>query len=940
VPPGKQLAGRVSADVRVRGRLPLPDLDVKASLQGGRVDRVRDLAFTLTAAHRRGRATGDLRAQALGAEHRVEFDLPASWPPAPGAPLQLALAVGEVDLARALALLEHPLKEKVVGRAALTLEVKGQAGDPDIALNAQTYGLRVDREALGDVVLKIRDPRGQPLAVRLDAKVFGQASQLAFDSPVVIGRWLRRPPTTDELMAIPFTLRASMQRLSLAAVTAQPGRRPPSLAGFVTTRADLRGPVRELRGELDVELDGLRSDTIPSTSGNFRLRLGEGAAGVDARLRLYRKQQMIADVVAKLGAPVQRLLDRRRLGTVPVQVDGKLGPLVVQRVGLPSEGTHGGPRILRAEVRAQLSARGTPNDPIVKLAARADGATMGNKPLGTADVKLAYQDRRAQLDAQVTSANGGQLQLGLGARADLSLAALEKGVEIQQVPIDGKLTSRALDLQVLSGLNDTVRAVAGLLDADARFGGTAGTPQLAGQLSWKNGRLQLAGMGEYRDIDLRLRGDMKQMQLERLFARSGEGHAEITGKATRGADGRQLALEAQAKLHRFGLYSEGQPLGAASVQATASGTVAPERILVAVKIPEAHFYMAEGNRKQLQPLRRPADVVIFEQGRPRDRREQKRMESLAQRSLPPPAPDQLALGSGTRNLAQAQARDDNAAAGQTEVNTRPAQQAEAQQAKRDQAAAAPPITGRPRRMRINIDADRNLWVKGPDINLELGLDPGFQISHTDELRIFGAVKVKRGYVEVIGRRFDVTAGSSVSFSGPPDVPRLAVDAVYEVRGATKTTVAVKVEGPADKLQFTLRSPEHPEYGDTELLTLVVAGRLPDQAGRATGTGDRAASLVGGVLASKVQKALARRLPLDVLTIEPGQGLAGSRVEAGTYLGDDVYVAYVGRVGADPFLRQNRNEVHLEYQLTSRWSFEASYGDARQGGADLIWSKNY
>ncbi len=96
-------------------------------------------------------------------------------------------------------------------------------------------------------------------------------------------------------------------------------------------------------------------------------------------------------------------------------------------------------------------------------------------------------------------------------------------------------------------------------------------------------------------------------------------------------------------MHRFSLYSEGQPLGALSVQATASGTVAPERILVAVKIPEAHFYMAEGNRKQLQPLKRPADVVIFEQGRPRDRREARRLEELAKRSLPPPAPDQLAM---------------------------------------------------------------------------------------------------------------------------------------------------------------------------------------------------------------------------------------------------------------------------------------------------------
>jgi translocation and assembly module TamB len=497
---------------------------------------------------------------------------------------------------------------------------------------------------------------------------------------------------------------------------------------------------------------------------------------------------------------------------------------------------------------------------------------------------------------------------------------------------------------VLSGLNDTVRAVAGLLDAEGRIGGTVGTPQLAGQVSWKGGRLQLAGLGEYRDIDLRFRGDMKQMHLERLFARSGEGHAEISGKASRGADGRQLALEARAKLHRFSLYSEGQPLGAVSIQATASGTVAPERILVAVKIPEAHLYMAEGNRKKLQPLKRPPDVVIFEQGRPRDRREARRLEALAKRSLPPPAPDQLAMSPGTRNLAEAQARDDNARAGQSEVNTRTAEQAEKQEAKRDQSAAASgagaPVTGRPRRMRITIEADRNLWVQGPDMNLELGLDPAFQVIHSDQLRIFGTVKVRRGFVEVLGRRFDVTAGSSVSFSGPPDVPRLAVEAVYTVRGETATTVVVKAEGPADKLQFTLNSPEHPEYGDSELLQMVVAGRLPDETGAATAAGDRAASLVGGVLASKVQKALAKRLPLDVLTLEPGEGLAGSRVEAGTYLGDDVYVAYVGRMGADPFTRLNRNEVHLEYQLTSRWSFEASYGDARQGGADLIWSKSY
>ena len=41
-----------------------------------------------------------------------------------------------------------------------------------------------------------------------------------------------------------------------------------------------------------------------------------------------------------------------------------------------------------------------------------------------------------------------------------------------------------------------------------------------------------------------------------------------------------------------------------------------------------------------------------------------------------------------------------------------------------------------------------------------------------------------------------------------------------------------------------------------------------------------------------------------------------------------------------FARENRNEIHLELQLGQRWSLEGTYGDARRGAADLIWTKTY
>lgn len=72
----------------------------------------------------------------------------------------------------------------------------------------------------------------------------------------------------------------------------------------------------------------------------------------------------------------------------------------------------------------------------------------------------------------------------------------------------------------------------------------------------------------------------------------------------------------------------------------------------------------------------------------------------------------------------------------------------------------------------------------------------------------------------------------------------------------------------------------------------------------------------------------------------GQDLSGTQLEAGRYVADKLYVGYVGRVGADPSLYQNRNAMHVEYQLSSRWGVDGEYGDVGTGSLDLTWKKNY
>jgi len=184
----------------------------------------------------------------------------------------------------------------------------------------------------------------------------------------------------------------------------------------------------------------------------------------------------------------------------------------------------------------------------------------------------------------------------------------------------------------------------------------------------------------------------------------------------------------------------------------------------------------------------------------------------------------------------------------------------------------------------------------------------------------------------------------VHFVGPPDQPRLDVTAKY-FNEAENISVLLTAKGPLDKLAIAVTSPDRPDLTEGQLYTLIVTGKLQfggsgNSAGSASASGE-AASLVGGVVASQLQKTLAGKLPLDVLTLQAGdEGLTGSRLEAGTYLTSKLYAGYVGRVGANPALLQNRNAVHVEYQLSRRWSFDAEYGDVGTGTADLLWTKNY
>ncbi len=548
--------------------------------------------------------------------------------------------------------------------------------------------------------------------------------------------------------------------------------------------------------------------------------------------------------------------------------------------------------------RAALSIAGSLADPHATATVDLANARYGRKPIGEARLVLGYATGRAQADVRIHAATNGQLRVTGWSALDLRYPWLARGRDLGAASLEAKLDAQRFDLTMLSGISPQVTAVGGELSGTCAVSGTPRTPLVSGQVEWVKGALNLTGFGSYSNIHLKAHGGPSAVWLDELSLASGEGSARLAASAVEDGAG-DYDLKSNLSLRRFPVYGQGQALAVAAADGSIDGhfvsrragsgtaTPSPAALNASVRLSEAHVELTDAKRKDLQPLERPADVIFVNEGRPLDHGE-----------VPdwPRSPAPNALGPGPS----------------------------------------------PVRVHLKIEAPRNLWVRGKDASLELGLAPGFHAElGTPPARIYGQVVVRRGRIDVLGRRFDLQAGSLVQFTGRPDTPRVEVTATH-VNEAENITVMLKAKGTLDKMVISVSSPDRPDLTEGQLYALIVTGKLQlggNTAGSASAS-DEAASLVGGIVAARLQETLAKRLPLDVLTLQAGEGLTGSRLEAGTYLTRKLYAGYVGRLGANPALLQNRNAVHVEYQLGRRWSFDGEYGDVGTGTADIVWTKDY
>jgi len=84
-----------------------------------------------------------------------------------------------------------------------------------------------------------------------------------------------------------------------------------------------------------------------------------------------------------------------------------------------------------------------------------------------------------------------------------------------------------------------------------------------------------------------------------------------------------------------------------------------------------------------------------------------------------------------------------------------------------------------RTIRVTLDAPKNLWVKSSDVNAEVGLSNEFHLEVGQGTSMFGEVQVRRGRLDVIGRRFDLDPSSTVRFAGLPTRAYVNITATHK-----------------------------------------------------------------------------------------------------------------------------------------------------------------
>jgi hypothetical protein len=224
---------------------------------------------------------------------------------------------------------------------------------------------------------------------------------------------------------------------------------------------------------------------------------------------------------------------------------------------------------------------------------------------------------------------------------------------------------------------------------------------------------------------------------------------------------------------------------------------------------------------------------------------------------------------------------------------------------------------------IDIEAPNNVWVRNPDLNMELG---GNIILKRDQQGLYfrGDLSVLRGSYTLYNNKFRITDGRidfSTATTLRPDI-HLNAYTPHRVAGQAEHQIFLDLDWPSDKKEPTIAlSYDAPGYSETDLWKMlggqVVTGDPSLGSGGAFDAATGTAQNLASNYLERILNAQMRDVTVD-LESRPltGANSAGSgqrelTIAVGRYLSEDLYLNY--RQGLTV---TSAREVDVEYRISN------------------------
>jgi autotransporter translocation and assembly factor TamB len=221
---------------------------------------------------------------------------------------------------------------------------------------------------------------------------------------------------------------------------------------------------------------------------------------------------------------------------------------------------------------------------------------------------------------------------------------------------------------------------------------------------------------------------------------------------------------------------------------------------------------------------------------------------------------------------------------------------------------------------------RDAWIRRTDADVELRGELHLAKAAYGPLFVIGEIRLERGWYAFQGRRFEVDEGRIVFGSDVPPDPQLDITALNKTG---EYEVTVKITGRASEPALALSS--SPPLEQADILALLVFGRPARDLGKQESVDlqKQAISLASGYVMPELRQSVLNTLGLD--TFEAG----AEGVRAGRYVTRDVFITL-----AQDFTGRAGQTMGVEYSITRRFSLKLSTSTQGTSAVDLLWRRRY